>query len=423
MREPVDLLIEPRWLVPLSGAATVLPGHALAVEAGRIVALGPAAQLRARLAPREHLQRPAHALLPGFISAHTRACRALLAAVAPFGTAARSRACARVPPGTESADFVRDGTRLAVAQMLRAGITCFADVSAHPEEAARIAAAAPIRACLGLPLAETESLTPQLERAARLWDEYRADARVSLFFAPQEPGSASDASLARVRRVADELEARVALELARAPAPDEVRDGGADTALEGAALLRRLAQLGFLQPGFAAVSAGGLDAGAYELIERHGAAHISCAVAPRGREPLRALAGERTGLGCGDPLASGALDVRAVARSAALGSGLSALAALRMATLGGATALGLHAQLGTLEEGKLADLACFKVDALAAASGSIPDALLFGGATVSDVWCAGRLAVCEERLLAFDPAELGTLAARWAQRLELGAAA
>ena len=87
MREPADLLIEPRWLLPMA-PGVVLEGHALAVGAGRILALGPAAELRARFEAREHLRRAHHALLPGLVNAHARASLTLLRAALPDAGAA-----------------------------------------------------------------------------------------------------------------------------------------------------------------------------------------------------------------------------------------------------------------------------------------------------------------------------------------------
>ncbi|MGB9329197.1 MAG: hypothetical protein WCB10_00345, partial [Steroidobacteraceae bacterium] len=82
MREPTDLLIEPRWLLPMTPASGVHEGYAVAVDAGRIRALGPAAELRERFEPRTHVLREHHALLPGLVNAHTRASHALLRAAA-----------------------------------------------------------------------------------------------------------------------------------------------------------------------------------------------------------------------------------------------------------------------------------------------------------------------------------------------------
>ena len=209
---PADLLIEPRWLLPMTPGGGVLEGRALAVSAGRILAVGPVAELRARFAAREHLKRTHHALLPGLVNAYTRASETLLRAAGPRSTAHALRQSLRASGA--GADFVRDGTRLAMAEMLRAGITCFADLSPYPEEAARVAAAAQMRAAIALPVTEepgagAENASAHLARAERLWDEYRADPRLSLFFAPLAVPKLSDATLTRVRRVTDELEARV----------------------------------------------------------------------------------------------------------------------------------------------------------------------------------------------------------------------
>ncbi len=439
-REPVDLLIEARWLLPIAPANTVLEHHAVAVADGRIVALGPAAELRARCEPREHVRREQHALLPGLVNAHARVCHALLRGLPVRGPRRRwlTEVLQPLEARAMSADFVRDGTRFGTAEMLRAGITCFADPSPFPEEAARAAAAAPMRAAIGLPVADVptpwaESASAHLERAAALWDVYRADARISLYFAPLPRPALSDATLARVRRVADELEARIALHVGELTAP-VAAPGVADAACEGrpygARALWHLAEQGLLRPGFTAIGAGALRREELELLARHGAALVGCPQADLrlgcAPAPLPLLPEDRTGLGSDSALAAGALDILAEARCAALLSSLGALDALRLATLGGATALGLAAQIGSLEPGKAADLTCLDLSGCAgAALGRVADAIVFGAtrAQVSDVWSAGRAAVAGGRLLGFDAEELAALPLSWAQRLGAEAAA
>ncbi|TLY64023.1 MAG: TRZ/ATZ family hydrolase, partial [Gammaproteobacteria bacterium] len=87
---------------------------------------------------------------------HTHACQALLRGLPVRGPRSSwlRETLAPVERRCLSADFVRDGTRLALAEMLRAGITCFADLSLHPEEAARAAAAAHVRAAIALPVSD-----------------------------------------------------------------------------------------------------------------------------------------------------------------------------------------------------------------------------------------------------------------------------
>ncbi|HET7757309.1 MAG TPA: amidohydrolase family protein [Steroidobacteraceae bacterium] len=444
IREPADLLIEARWLLPIAPSNTVHGGQAVAVSAGRIVAVGPAADLRARFEPRERVVRGRHALLPGLVNAHTCAAHALLRGLAVRAPRARwlSECVRPLERRLMSAAYVREGTALAMAAMVRAGITCFADLDLYPEEAARAAAAAHMRAAIALPVAEgaspwAEGATAHLARAERLWDEYRSDARISLYFAPLAPLALSDATLARVQRVADELDARVAVHLdeltaePEAPAA-EVRDGpppGEATARRAAAALGRLDALGLLRAGFSAVGPSALGPGELELLGKRGATLIVCPQAQLrlnpGAVPALPFLPERTGLGTDSPLAAGAFDLLAEARTAALLAGLPAAAALRLATLGGATALGLAAQIGSVEPGKAADLICIELtDAADVAAAQVPDAIVFGAtrAQVSDAWIAGRAALGAGRLLGFDERELAGLAQRWAERAQLEAA-
>ena len=379
--EPIDLLIEARWVLPIAPANTVLPDHAVAVSSGKIVGIGPVAQMTERFEARERVVRRDHALLPGFVNAHTRgAPTALLRGLPDCGPA--EQRCI-------SADFVREGTQFAVADMLRAGITSFANTYLFPEEAARVASAARMRAAIGLPVADSpnvwaDSATAHFERAEQLWDQYRSDPWVCLYFAPQDAAGVSDATLIRVRRVADELDARITME-----SPP----------------LQRLSVLGLLRPGFAAIPHEIWEPDERELVETTGISVIACL---QGDLRLGAVADVSSvvGLGSGDPLSVAAVDMLGEARMAAT-LGVPALEALRLVTLGGATALGFGNDIGSIEPGKYADLVCVRVDE----SGfNVPESLLFGAtrAQVSDVWTSGRAA-----LGSFDEDELVASAQKW----------
>jgi 5-methylthioadenosine/S-adenosylhomocysteine deaminase len=322
-----------------------------------------------------------------------------------------------------SPDFVREGTQLAIAEMLRAGITSFSDMYPFPAEAAQAASAARMRAAIGLPVADTpnvwaDSTNAYFENAERLWDEYRADPWVCLYFAPQDAAEISDQTLIRVRRLADELDARVAME-----SPP----------------LLRLHDLGLLRPGFTAIDIRSLTDEAQpnslrpedtELVASTGIHVVACVQADLrlggNTSPLSHLSSQHVivGLGTGDPAAVGALDVLAEAHIAALvNNGLTAEDLLRIATLGGATAVGLGALTGSIEVGKYADLICVDLNRLACRpTARIADSILFGATReqVSDVWTSGRAAVSGGHLLAFDEQELSALAQKWSQRVSTG---
>jgi 5-methylthioadenosine/S-adenosylhomocysteine deaminase len=461
-KESVDLVIEARWVLPIAPVNTVLTDHAVAVSAGRIVAVAPTAEVNALFEPRERVFRGDHALLPGFVNAHTRAATTLLRGLPVYGPRQQWMRETVLPAARScmSPDFVRDGTQLAIAEMLRAGITAFADMYLFPEEAARAASGARMRAAIGLPVTDgptawAESATGHLAKAEQLWDEYQSNPWVSLYFAPHNAFGAGDQTLARVRRVADELDARVAMYLA--PGEVHVNHTG------GRSPLVRLQELGLLGPGFTAIHLGGIDEEELKIAADTGICVVACqqshlrlggGFCPTAR--LDAL-GVPVGIGTDSAVSVGAMDVLAEARLGALfassiggdrgvgsrgivnsgagnegGSGdgdrgsASAERALRMATLGGATALGMNALVGSIEVGKFADLACIDLSTLACqpTARRPADAIVFSATReqVTDVWTSGRAAVSDGHLLTFDEQELLALARRWADRIPTGGA-
>ncbi len=425
--QSADLLIEARWVLPIAPDAAALAHHAVAIGEGRILAVGPAAELAARFVARERITRPAHALLPGLVNAHTRAGRTLLRG-RPARTSRPSDA------SWTSAELVRDSARLAVAEMLLGGITSFATRDLYPEEVARVAAAARMRASIGLPVAEVptawaESLTGHLAKAERLWDDYPSDPWVRFHFAPDAAHLLSDAALARVRTVADELDARLTLPVHETER--EIRDGVARHSMSP---IRRLEALGLLRPGFVALHLSRLEQAELELLARTGISAVACpqATLRRGLGLCRLTElldhGIDVALGTGSPTAAFALDVLAEARAASLAASslegmhdaLGAERALALATLGGAAALGLRTVVGSIEPGKAADLIAIDLSSIACRpAGSPAEAILFAASRdrVSDVWINGSPRVAHGRLLALDEQELVAIAQRWEERL------
>jgi 5-methylthioadenosine/S-adenosylhomocysteine deaminase len=130
------------------------------------------------------------------------------------------------------------------------------------------------------------------------------------------------------------------------------------------------------------------------------------------------------GLGTDSALSVGALDILAESRTTALLSKFPAERVLHMATLGGATALGMNAFIGSIEPAKAADLIAIDLSALACQPDTprTADAVVFAATreNVSDVWTSGRAAVSDGHLLTFDEQELLALSQRWSKRLATG---
>lgn len=365
----------------------LLEHHSLVIRDGRILDILPSENARRRYAASVILQRPAHLLMPGMINARADAALSLFRASthAPGGN-----------PADCSAEFAHDSMLLAIAEMLRAGITCFSDRHDFPRETALAAAGQGIRAVVGMPVAEARTpwaagSAQSLTQALSFRDEYGGHPLVSTVFAPQNANQLSDTTLIKLITLADELDAGIMMDvLTSAPEIEQ------SLAQHGATPLQRLWKLGLLSPAFNAVHMAQAREADIELAQRAGISISVCLQGDlrngRGLAPVAAFtaAGLRVGLGSAG-FAALSQDVWGEMRLAALLS--SGWDGLYTATRGGAAVLGLDAEIGSLEQGKWADLCCLDLSgpAMQPVHDAISQVAFNGGRDlVSDVWVAGR---------------------------------
>ncbi len=391
--QTVDLILEADWLLSLdsSHASAPLERGALAIDLGRIVAVGTAGEIHAAYDAREHCVRQRSAVLPGFVNAH-----------ADSASAARGSRTAATKPATSEAVFALN--QIAFADYLRAGITCVAEWSSDPAATVRAASATRLRTVVQIPVTDSPTLwsanaREALAHAQSLWDELKAHPLISAAFAITPSESLSSTTLADVRRIADQVDAPVSAAWLGSTA--DVQDS---VARRGRRPLRWLADAGLLRHGFTAVQCGALEREELELLA-HGGGALVCTPQAAARQglpgpDLRTVAAAQVpvGLGTGSIASIGAPDMLLEARFAHLlgeqaGGGVSAYHALQRATLGGARARGLESRVGSLVPGKAAD--CIVVDLSQVPLKAYDDlysALLFGTtrSDVTDVWVAGR---------------------------------
>src|SRR2546426_4548037 len=145
-------LLLPRWVVPVEPAGKVLEDHAVAIRDGRIEAIAPTPEARARFRKHEPVELAGQVLIPGHVNAHTHAAMTLMRGLADDLPLMRWLQEHVWPAETRhvSRDFVRDGTLLACAEMLRGGITCFNDMYFFPDAALEASLAAGMRSAPGL---------------------------------------------------------------------------------------------------------------------------------------------------------------------------------------------------------------------------------------------------------------------------------
>jgi 5-methylthioadenosine/S-adenosylhomocysteine deaminase len=431
-----DLLIRARWVVPVEPAGVVLHDHAVVVEAGRIVAVMPAAAALERYRPRRQLERSGHVLLPGLVNAHTHAAMTLLRGLADDLPLDRWLTEHIWPAEGRwvSPEFVRDGGRLALLEMLRGGTTCFVDMYMFPDAMAALAVEHHQRAALGMIVLEAPTAwarTPDeyIARGLAVHDQYRQHPLVTTTFAPHAPYSVGDAALARVRRLAAELEVPVHMHVHETAA--EV-DGGLTR--DGRRPLARLDDLGLLAARFMAVHATQLTADEIALLGARSASVVHCPSSnlklASGAAPVADLldAGVNVALGTDGAASNNRLDLFQEMRLAALlsklergdAASLPATTALQMATLNGARALGLEDEIGSLLPGKQADCICVNLqEAATQPVHNVISQLVYAANShqVSDVWIGGEHLLDRGQPVRLDAAEIMARAAGWAERL------
>jgi 5-methylthioadenosine/S-adenosylhomocysteine deaminase len=434
--EHVDTLITARWVIPIEPRDRALEDHGVAVRQGRIVAIEPRGQALQRFAADQTIDRPDHVLIPGLVNAHTHAAMALLRGAAE-SSALDHWLKAQVWPLERQwidAEYVRDGTDLAIADMLTSGTTCFADMHLFPEIVAHTASAARIRACIGLPVLDAatlwaESADEYMAKGSRLHDEYRDDPLITTAFAPYSPAALTDETLLRVRRAADELDL---------PMTMHVNESRFDATRDGERTLARLDRLGLLSPLLAAVHMVHLDDDDLDRAARGGIHIVHCPQSNlklgNGVSPIRAIRarGLNVALGTDGAASNNDLSLLDEMRTAALletgiivwqmdGSPpMTAHDWLRTATLNGARALGLGDAIGSIEPGKWADLCC--IDLARPHSQPVYDPVVqivhsISREQVSDVWVAGRRLVAEGRLTQMDIEDVLRRARSWQARI------
>lgn len=420
----------------MTQAGRVLEHHSLVMGNGRILDLLPQQAAKIRYPQVPVLQRPDHLLMPGLVNAHTHAAMSLFRGFAD-GLPLMEWLTQKIWPLERrfvTAEFVHDGALLSIAEMLRAGITCFGDMYFFPNETAKAAVETGMRAVIGMPVADFHSPWAQspdeyLSKALSVRDEYRGHPWITTAFAPHAPYTVGDETFVRIRTLADELDTAVMIHL-----HESEHEVSESMRLHGVRPIQRLERLGILTPALNAVHMVHMSASDIELAQRSG---ISVTLCPEsnlklgnGAPPVSQWRRSRVpmGLGTDGPASNNDQDLWPEIKMAALLSrthsdaapALSAWDALAMATRGGAAAIGLSDQIGTLENGKWADLACVNFDHPAMQPVYDPcSQLVFSGGRdlVSDVWVAGRHLVNDSQLTRLDWPTVRDRSQAWSDQL------
>lgn len=431
-----DIRINARWLIPIEPAGTVLEHYAVIIQGDRLAAVIPQEQADRSFRTRETVDLPNHVVMPGLINMHGHAAMSLFRGMAddlPLMTWLNDH----IWPAEGrfiSEQFIADGTQLAMAEMLRTGTTTFSDMYFFPEIAAQMAHDTGIRAQVCFPLLDFPTpwgAGPEeyLSKGADFIDSWKNDGYIMPAIGPHAPYTVSDGPMIEAVRLSEKTGAAIQIHLHETAF--EVAEA---TEKLGQRPTARLADLGLLSPETQCVHMTQIDASDISLLKQTGAHVIHCPESnlklASGLCPVQELldSGINVAIGTDGAASNNDLDLFGELRTAAMmakvvandASALSAHKALQMATINGARALGRDHELGSLAEGKLADIIAIDLsDPFLQPVYDPASHLVYSnhGRSVSHSWINGVPQVQDGRLTRIDVADLMLRVEDWAGRI------
>ncbi len=429
--ESADLLISPRWLLPISPQNCVLEDHTLVLQSGLIKALLPTPLACEQYDAPEHCILPSHVLMPGLINTHAHTPMNLFRGMAddlPLMTWLQEH----IWPAEKALireESVALGTQLAIAEMLRSGITCFNDHYFFYDTTAKVAADIGMRACIGLVVmnvptqwAHTES--EYLEKARRILTQAEPHDLISFACAPHAPYTVTSDTLKAIQSLAEHHDLPIHIHLHETAG--EIEHSLREYQMTP---IQRLHQLGLVSNRLIAVHMTQLTDQDMNLLRATGTHVVHCPESnlklSSGLAPVAKLlsAGINVCLGTDGAASNNDLDLFGEMKTAALlakGIGkptdLPASTVLEMATINGARALGLDHKIGSLEPGKAADIIAVDLSEYSVQPVYQPCSHLVYATNrlqVSDVWVAGSRLLKHKNLMTMDVDKLMKRASDW----------
>jgi 5-methylthioadenosine/S-adenosylhomocysteine deaminase len=407
----------------MDASRRVIEDDAIAVSGGSIVAVGKRSDIVRRYAAREVIDARGRAVIPGLINGHTHVPMTLFRGIADDLDLNEWLTKYIFPAEAKNVteEFVRAGTQLGLAEMIRGGTTTYCDMYYFEDAIAEETERAGVRGLLGetvidFPVPDNKTWPDAMRYTERYVARWKGNRLITPAIAPHAPYTVSEAHLKEVRSFSDRTGAPVVTHVAetRKEVEDITRDHGASP-------VEYLARIGFLSLRTVAAHTVHLTDNEIKLLKQYnvGCIHnpqsnmkLASGVAP---VPQMLKAGVAVGLGTDGAASNNDLDmweeIDTAAKLQKLMSNdpkvLPAEEALSLATIGGARALHMEGQIGSLETGKRADIVIVDLDALNQTPRyNIYSHLVYAtkAADVRTVVIEGRVVMRDRRLLTLNEA-------------------
>ena len=432
----IDTLINARWIIPVDPDNTIYEHHSLAINDGKITDILPIEEARLKYTAYEEIDLETHALIPGLINCHTHAAMSQFRGLAddlPLMDWLNNH----IWPAEQrwvNPEFVEDGTRHAIAEMIRGGTTCFNDMYFFPDKVAETAVECGIRANVSLimidfPTAWARDPDEYFLKGEQVHDKFKYSPLIRTVFGPHAPYTVSDAPLQKIATLAEEMDIQIHMHV-----HETAFEVHQSVEQHGKRPLQRLFELGLVSNRLMAVHMTQLESDEIELIAKYGVSIVHCPESnlkiASGFCPVNELLlnNINVALGTDGAASNNDLDMLGEMRTAALlGKGvagdstaLPAHTVLRMATLNSATALGLAETTGSLSIGKEADVAAIDLSYIETQPLYNPVSQIVYSCNrnqITDVWVAGKQLLKDRVLMTIDEAAVLAKAQLWQEKI------
>ena len=416
-----DILITGGTVVTMAGPN--IENGSIAIAGGKIVAVGKSAEIDSTFTAKTTINAKGTAVLPGFVNAHTHVPMTLLRGIADDRDLMDWLTNFIFPAEAKNVDrdFVRWGTRLAAAEMIRSGTTTFADMYYFESDIAREAKNAGLRAVVGetvldFPAPDNKTWDEAIAYLRKFVGEWKGDALITPALAPHAPFTVSREHLQQVRALATELGVPILIHVSETR--DELRQVAERSG--GATPVAYLESLGFLADDVVVNHGVWLTPEDMQRLAQRKVGVIHCPesnmMLASGVAPVIQMqrVGIDVGLGTDGPAGSNnnmdmveemasAARLQKVVRSDP--KALTAREVLELGTIGGARALGLGDRIGTLENGKQADVILIDLQDPKSQPVYSPESAIVYAASGSSVLTTivnGRILMRDRKLLTVD---------------------
>ena len=435
----VDTLIHARYVIPVQPSNTCLHSHSIAILDDKIIDILPTTDAQDKYASSNTHDLLSHAVMPGLINAHGHSPMGLFRGIADDLPLMEWLNDHIWPAEAQwvSEEFVRDGTELSIAEMIRGGTTCFSDMYFFPNISAQVAEKYGMRAQLCCPILDFPTIwgsgpEEYIEKALKLAIDYADSELIDIGFGPHAPYTVSDAPLENIRDLAIEHDIPVQIHL-------HETQFEVDEALKNNSVrpIKRLQELGLISDKveLQCVHMTALNDEDIEILGSSRAHVIHCPESnmklASGFCPSAELINKNinVALGTDGAASNNDLDMFGEMRTAALlakavssdASAVTAAQAIEMATINGARALGIEEYTGSLEVGKFADLIAIDMDEFNSQPSYDPISdIVYSVASnqVSHSWVNGKLLLENRNLLHMNKQAIVEKAKNWASKIK-----